>query len=555
VKGLPIIVNGIYNGSLRRRVARPVKAPGRLAAAVAAWFFVGTPATEALAQKSGGILEIYHRDSPASMSILEESTLSTVLPMMGVFNNLVIYDQHVSQNSEQSIVPELATDRSWGEDGTRLTFKLREGVRWHDGKPFTSRDVKCTWDLLTGKANERFRINPRRSWYSNLEEVVTDGDYDVRFELKRPQPSLIALLASGFAPVYPCHVPPHDMRGHPIGTGPFKFVEFRPNERVRVTRNPAYWKNGHPYLDAVEYTIVPNRSTALLAFVAGKFDMTWPYDVAIPLLKDVQSQAPQAICQMAPLNASRNLIINRAVPPFGNPEIRRAMALSLDRKAFIDILDEGQGDIGGAMLPPPAGVWGLPPEELTGLPGYDPDVEKSRVEARGIMERQGYGPDNRLRVKLSVRNIPIARDPAIILTDQLKTIYIDAELDPIETVNWFPKAIRKDYAVGLNLTAAAVDDPDQQFYENYACGAERNVTGYCNPELEKQFERQSIEADGEKRKKLVWEIDRKLQEDGARPIIFHYRAASCWQPYVKGLTIMVNSIYNGWRFEDVWLDQ
>ena len=156
-----------------------------------------------------------------------------------------------------------------------------------------------------------------------------------------------------------------------------------------MTRNPDYWKKDRPYLDGIEYTIMPNRSTALLAFVAGKFDMTWPYDVAIPLLKDVQSQAPQAICEITPLNASRNLIINRNVPPFDNPEIRRAMALSLDRKAFIDILDEGQGDIGGAMLPPPAGVWGLPPEMLKGLPGYDPEIEKNRAEARAIMERAG----------------------------------------------------------------------------------------------------------------------------------------------------------------------
>ena len=513
------------------------------------------PVTPAMAQKAGGILKIYNRDSPASMSILEEATLSTVLPMMGVFNNLVVYDQHIAQNSEQTIQPELATHWSWSQDGMRLTFKLREGVKWHDGQPFTANDVKCTWDLLSGKANERLRINPRGSWYGNIEEVVASGDYEATFVLKRPQPALIALLASGFAPIYPCHVPPREMRSHPIGTGPFKFVEFRPNQSIRVTRNPSYWKEGRPYLDGVEYTIIPNRSTALLAFEAGKFDMTWPYDVAIPLLKDVQSQAPQAICETEPLNASRNLIINRAVPPFDNPEIRRAMAMSLDRQAFIDILDEGQGDIGGAMLPPPAGVWGLPPELLKGLPGYDPDVEKSRAEAREIMTQQGYGPDNRLRVKLSVRNIPIARDPAIILLDQLKTIYIDAVLDPIETVNWFPKAIRKDYVVALNLTAAAVDDPDQQFFENYSCGSARNITGYCNPELEKQFERQSVETNYDKRKKLVWEIDRKLQQDGARPIIFHYRAASCRQTYVKGLTIMVNSIYNGWRFEDVWLDR
>ena len=145
---------------------------------------------------------------------------------------------------------------SWSEDGTELTFPLREGVKWHDGKPFTASDVKCTWDLLTGKASEKLRVNPRKSWYSNLEEVTTNGDYEVTFHLKRPQPALLALLASGWSPVYPCHVPPRDMRSHPIGTGPFKFVEFKPNEVIRVTRNPDYWKKGRPYLDGIEYTII-----------------------------------------------------------------------------------------------------------------------------------------------------------------------------------------------------------------------------------------------------------------------------------------------------------
>ena len=231
------------------------------------------------------------------------------------------------------------------------------------------------------------------------------------------------------------------------------------------------------------------------------------------------------------------------------------MALSLDRKAFIDIMDEGQGDIGGAMLPPPAGVWGLPPELLTDLPGYGPDVEKRRAEARGIMENLGFGPDRPLAVKVSARNIPISRDPAIILIDQLKTIHINGELDPVDTAVWFPKLLRKDYVVGLNLGAGAIDDPDPIFYTNYVCGADLNVTRYCNPEIDKLINRQSIEPDREKRKKLVWEIDRRLQQDGARPIIFYYSAATCWQPYVKGFTIMVNSIYNGWRMEDAWLDK
>src|ERR1700757_2787066 len=193
--------------------------------------------------------------------------------MMGVFNNLVMYKQDEPQNSMQSIVPDLATSWSWTEDGTELSFKLSQGVRWHDGKPFTAADVKCTFDLLLGTAQEKLRLNPRRAWYRNVKEVSANGEDEAIFHLQRPQPAFIALLASGYSPIYPCHVSPRDMRTQPIGTGPFKFVEFKPNESIKVARNPDYWKPGRPYLDGIEYTIVPNRSTAILAFVAGKFDM------------------------------------------------------------------------------------------------------------------------------------------------------------------------------------------------------------------------------------------------------------------------------------------
>jgi peptide/nickel transport system substrate-binding protein len=249
----------------------------------------------ALAQKPGGILRMSHFDSPASMSLLEESTAAVNRPMMGVFNNLVMFDQHVPQNSMRSIVPDLATSWAWNEEGTELTFPLRQGVKWHDGKPFTAKDVKCTWDLLTGKTSEKLRLNPRKSWYSNLQEVTTNGDTEATFHLKRPQPAFLELLASGWSPVYPCHVAPSDMRSHPIGTGtgPFKFVEFKPNERITVTRNPDYWKSGRPYLDGVEYTIIKDVSTRNLAFIAGKSDID--IGVTIPVLKDVKNQAPQAI--------------------------------------------------------------------------------------------------------------------------------------------------------------------------------------------------------------------------------------------------------------------
>ena len=252
-------------------------------------------ANMAFAQKSGGTLKIGHFDSPASMSMLEESTVAVNRPTMGVFNNLVMFKQDEPQNTPDSIVPELATEWRWSEDGTELTFPLHQGVKWHDGKPFTAADVKCTLDLLQGKAAEKLRINPRKSWFDNVSEVSTNGDYEVTFHLKRPQPSMLAMLATGWTPIYPCHVTPAQMRQHPIGTGPFKFVEFKPNQSITLVRNPDYWKPGRPYLDGIEYRIIKDVSTRLLSFIAGKEDVY--FGVTIPQLKDVKNQRPQAIHQ------------------------------------------------------------------------------------------------------------------------------------------------------------------------------------------------------------------------------------------------------------------
>ena len=175
----------------------------------------------ALAQKRGGVLKMYNPDSPPTMSMLEEATLGSQAPMMGVFNNLIMYDQHVPQDRLSAIVPDLATGWSWGEDGKELTFPLRQGVKWHDGKPFTAADVKCTWDLIMETGSDKLRFNPRKSFYKNVAEVTTNGDYEVTFHLKQPQPGFLNLLAGGFAAVYPCHVPAAQMRQKPIGTGPF----------------------------------------------------------------------------------------------------------------------------------------------------------------------------------------------------------------------------------------------------------------------------------------------------------------------------------------------
>src|SRR6516164_6380869 len=393
----------------------------RRVAAATALALVLTGGTAA-AEKAGGILRVHVWDSPPNLSMLEGINPLASRTMMPVFNNLVMLDQHAKQSRLDAIVPDLATRWAWNEDGTAVTFWLRHGVKWHDGRPFTANDVKCTWDLILDEAPERFRQNVRKSWYKNLEQVTTNGDYEVTFQLKRPQPAFLMLIASGASPIYPCHVSPAQMRQRPVGTGPFKFAEFRPNEFIKVVKNPDYWKSGLPYLDAIEYTILRNRSTAILAFVAGKYELTFAGTLTIPLTRDLQKQRPDAICELPPGSVSANLIINREKPPFNNPELRRAMSLALDRQAFIDILTDGQGSRAAAMQPPPGGQWGMPLDMLEKLPGYEPNVGANRDKAREIMKKLGYGPDKRMNIKVTTRDIPPYRDPAVILIDQLKDV-------------------------------------------------------------------------------------------------------------------------------------
>ncbi len=510
----------------------------------------------AAAEKQGGVLKSYLWDNPPSASIHEEATISTVFPMMPVFNNLVVFDQTKPEAGLDTIVPELGTSWSWDDSKTKLTFKLADGVKWHDGKPFSAEDVKCTFELVAGlKTAADFRKNPRRVWYHNVKGVTANGPAEVTFELKAPQPSFLALLASGYSPVYPCHVALKDMRVKPIGTGPFRFVEMKRGEIVRLAKNPDYWKKGKPHLDGIDYRIINSRSTRVLAFIAKDLDLTFVSDITVAGLKDINSQAPAAVCQFVPSNNTINMIVNAGAPPFDNPKIRKAMALALDRKAFNTILAEGKASIGVVMLPAPEGKWAMPDAELQKITGYGTDTAKNLAEAKKIMEELGYSAAKPLKVKVATRDIPLYREPAVIFIDQMKAIHIDGELEPVDTTIWHAKVQRKDYAIGLNTTGVGVDDPDVNLVENYTCKSDRNYTGYCNEEVDRLIFAQSRETDVAKRKELLWQAERLIAEEVARPIILHNRAATCWHPHVKGVTSHNNSLYNSWRMENAWLDR
>jgi peptide/nickel transport system substrate-binding protein len=280
--------------------------------------------------------------------------------------------------------------------------------------------------------------------------------------------------------------------------------------------------------------------------------MIFPFEVTVPLVGDIKANRPDAICETAPMNVAANILMNPN-PPFDDIEVRRAVAMALDRKAFRDIMTSGTGDAGGAMQPLPEGRWGLPPEVLNELPGYAPDIAKNREKARAVMAAKGYGPNKPLKLKVSTRNLPTYRDASVLLISQLKEIYIDGELQLVDTAQWVPKLIRRDYVIGVSQVGNGVDDPDQNYYENYACGS-RTYMDYCNKDIDAMIAAQSAERDPEKRRKIAWEIDKKLTNEAVRPMLYYMYGVTCWQPGLKGIKIQVNSIYNNWRLDDVWLE-
>ena len=257
--------------------------------------------------------------------------------------------------------------------------------------------------------------------------------------------------------------------------------------------------------------------------------MTFDSDVTFPLLKDVKAQKPDAVCEARPTNVNSNILVNRDKPPFDNaadPPGHGAGARQpgLRRHPEPGPRPRRRGHAAAAGTASGA----CPRRCCRACSAIRPTSRRAAPRRARSWRRLGYGPDKPLKIKVATRNIAIYRDPAVILIDQLKKIYIEGELDPIDTTVWYTKIQRKDYQVGMNLTGVGVDDPDVNFYENYYSTSDRNYTSYKNPEVDKLIDQQSAEIDRDKRKKLVWEIEKKLADDAARPIIGYNVANTCW---------------------------
>jgi len=514
---------------------------------------IGSPAA-AQAPKYGGVLNVMQREElPQGLSIHETSTIATVWPASPCFNNLVYFDPMKPAETMDTIVGELAEKWSWQDNYRNLVFFLRKNVRWHDGQPFTSRDVKFTFDVVreAPDAPAKLRLNPRKDWYANVEAIEAPDPFTVVFRLNRPQPSILMMLASGQSPVYPAHVPLADQRNRCVGTGPFKFKEWRRGEFVEYVRNPDYFVKGRPYLDGLKYLIITERGTRTAALQAGRLDAAGPGETTKAIADQLKGAVPKMVIVRVGSLTSPNLLVNHARPPFNDARVRRAVDLAIDREGYIKGVLQGAGVEGGALVPPPYGSWGLGERELGQIYGRP---EGRKAAARKLLAEAGYGPGNPLRFEAHTRAIATYVDLASYVVNELKQVGVEISLKQLDSVQWYGITTRKEFQLGINISGYGVDDPDAILFENYTCASLRNYTSYCDEAVSRLIERQSQELDPKKRLALVHQVQKKLAEAGARPTVAWGIDHFAYWPHVRNL-VPHHSLYSFGRMQEVWLDR
>jgi peptide/nickel transport system substrate-binding protein len=535
--------------------SRPVVAALVPCLALALLLASGLPA-ESQAPKKGGVLQSVLIEDPPGLLVHESATVSNVWPMSPCYSNLVYFHPLKPLESADTVIPELAEKWSWQDNYRNLVFFLRKNVKWHDGKPFTSRDVKYTFDVAREgpEAPIKFRLSARKDWWANVEAIEAPEPHTVVFRLKRPQPSLLLMLASGYSPVYPAHVPLAELRQKCMGTGPFRFKEWQRGQSVELERNHDYFIPDRPYLDGIKYTVITERGTRLAALQAGRVDAFVPLEMTKAMADSAKKSAPSLIIAEVGQNGSDNVILNLKRPPFDNTVVRRAVSLAMDRQGYVQSVRHGGAVMGVGLMPKPLGIWGISDPELRTLPGYR-GSGADKAEAKRLLASAGYGPGGKpVKVEMVTRTLSIYLDVASFVADQLRQVGIEATVKQMDSAAWFPALARRDYLIGANLTAGGFDDPDAYFVENYKCGSSRNYSDYCNEETDRLIDQQSQELDRAKRTRLVLDIQRRLEADVARPMLGWRKEYFAHWPHVKNL-VPHNALYNYGRMQDVWLDR
>jgi peptide/nickel transport system substrate-binding protein len=498
-------------------------------------------------RRGGVLLAAIAADAP-SLDPHQETTFATIQLVAPLYSTLV----QIDPQSYPKIIGDAAAEWKIAPDGLTYTFRLRPGIKFHDGSSLTSADVKATYDkIIFPPAGVR---STRKNTYTAVAAVETPDASTVVFKLKFPSASLLGNLASPWNVIYPRKYldrDPNYFMSNAIGSGPFKLKSYTRGATFEGERNPDYFIKDRPYLDGYKFFISPETSVRAAALRSGRAWIefrTMPQAEVAAIRKQL---GDKVVIQDTAATGLFGIALNQTIKPFTDVRLRRALTLALDRYTAGRVLYPiaSLKDVGGLMRP--ATEWAMPEGELLRLPGFGRDAEKNRAEAKRLLAEAGY--PNGFKTVLKNRNVRVPyQDFGVFAIQEWRKIGVEAEHRPLETAAWF--ADGRDigsFELIISGTFNYMDDPDL-FLERYTTGDSNNWGRFSDPRIDDLFARQARALDPAERKRLVNEIE-KIVLDNA-----YYIAGLWWARSVVHWAKVRNYVappnhYSNQKLQDVWL--
>lgn len=454
----------------------------------------------------------------------------------------LIYNTLVGLDAQLLPIPELAESWEISSDGRQYTFHLRKGVKFHNGIEFTAEDVKFTFERILDEKTGAIS----RSFFTDIDKIETPDPYTVVFTLKRPNAAFLVYLSDPNASIVSHEVAfsaDLNKMENAIGTGPFRLVEWKPDEIMVLEKNPDYFELGKPYLDRIEIKIIPEEFSIVAAMRAGEVDMAL---LESPIAAIALRGVPNVNLMAIPSLRYHLIFVNTSRGPLRDQRVRQAISCALDRQGLINTAALGEGVVTGP-IPPSLSYWAVPVNEL---PYYKRDLEL----ARKLLAEAGYekGFSVNLLVPLGEPVTGVAE--AQYIKSQLEEVGIYVKLDVVEFGIYIDRWLKADLdlAIGLN---AGKPDPDFYLYRYFhSTGSLQFVIGHWNdPRLDELLDQGRAQVDMTKRREIYAEAQRILVEGS--PFIwtyvgFEYFAA---QNYVKGFIPLATGAID--FLKETWLER
>jgi len=500
--------------------------------------------------KAGGTLTFAVGETPPSYDGHRETTFAMLHPLAPHYSTLLRFDADKYPKIEGDVAESWAVSK----DGLTYTFKIRKGIKFHDGSLLTGRDVKATYDKIIFPPEGV--ASARKAYYAMVDKVEAPDASTVVFRLKWPSASLLAQLASPWNFIYKADILAKDPRWYEknvMGTGPFTFVEYVPGSHWVGKKNPAYFVKGRPYLDGYRAVFIRDTAPRVAAIRGGQALIE--FRGFNPAVRDdlVRALGDKLRVQESPWICNMTVAINNEKKPFDDVRVRRALTLAIDRwegsKALSQI--SVMKPVGGVMRP--GSEFAAPEGELSKLAGFAKDSEASRKEARRLLKEAGV-PEG-FAFTLKNRNIKEPYEAVgVFVIDQWRKVGLNVTHLPQEGGPYFADFRAGNYEAGIDFACDFMDEPDYQLIKFISRHKSPiNYSRYVDPVVDDLYEKQGRATDPKERLKLIRQIEKRVLDDQAYQfhVLWWYRIVPHWAR-VKGWTI-TPSHYLNQDLRDVWL--